>query len=153
MTPSDLKRQFRYNAWANEAALKALPSAKTPVKALRWMNHIAACEYLWLSRIFQHGQPFAVWPEWSYEECRQQLQKLAETWPTFLGSLTDEGLRRKVRYTNTQGDHYTNAIADILSHVLYHSAYHRGQVAAEVRASGGEPAYTDYIQAVRNGQI
>jgi uncharacterized damage-inducible protein DinB len=34
-----------------------------------------------------------------------------------------------------------------------HSGYHRGQIAAAVRESGGEPAYTDYIHAVRQGLI
>ncbi len=30
---------------------------------------------------------------------------------------------------------------------------HRGQVASDVRASGGVPAYTDYIHALRQGLI
>jgi uncharacterized damage-inducible protein DinB len=32
-----------------------------------------------------------------------------------------------------------------------HSAYHRGQVALEMRAAGHQPAYTDFIHAVRQG--
>jgi uncharacterized damage-inducible protein DinB len=32
-----------------------------------------------------------------------------------------------------------------------HSQYHRGQIALVLRESGAEPAYTDYIQAVRTG--
>ena len=42
---------------------------------------------------------------------------------------------------------------DILAHVVLHSAYHRGQIAAAVRAGGGEPAYTDMIHAVRQGLV
>ena len=38
-------------------------------------------------------------------------------------------------------------------HVLMHSAYHRGQIALEMRAAGMEPAYTDFIQAVRQGLV
>ena len=30
-------------------------------------------------------------------------------------------------------------------HVIMHSAYHRGQIAADVRAAGLTPAYTDFI--------
>jgi uncharacterized damage-inducible protein DinB len=41
----------------------------------------------------------------------------------------------------------------MLVHTVLHSAYHRGQVAAEVRAAGGEPAYTDFIHAVRQGLV
>ena len=42
---------------------------------------------------------------------------------------------------------------DILSHVLRHSHYHRGQIASAVREAGGTPAYTDFIHAVRTGLI
>ncbi|MBU0508308.1 DinB family protein [bacterium] len=149
----DLKRHFRYNTWANETVLKSLPSARIPPKALRWMNHIAACEYLWIARILQHGQPFAVWPEWSYEECRRQILSLAETWPAFLSSLTSEGLSRKVSYVNVKGEHFTNTVGDILTHVLYHSAHHRGQATADIRACGGEPVSSDFIHAVRSHVI
>jgi uncharacterized damage-inducible protein DinB len=34
-----------------------------------------------------------------------------------------------------------------------HSAYHRGQIAADMRAAGFEPVYTDFIHAVRQGYI
>jgi uncharacterized damage-inducible protein DinB len=37
--------------------------------------------------------------------------------------------------------------------VLLHSAYHRGQIASFMRASGDTPAYTDFILAVRQGLI
>jgi len=33
--------------------------------------------------------------------------------------------------------------------VALHGSYHRGQVAAAVRAAGGEPVNTDYITYVR----
>jgi len=34
-------------------------------------------------------------------------------------------------------------------HVVTHSAYHRGQVAAAVREAGGKPEATDYVVWVR----
>jgi uncharacterized damage-inducible protein DinB len=37
--------------------------------------------------------------------------------------------------------------------VLFHSAYHRGQIASQMRAAGFTPAYTDFIHAVREGFI
>jgi uncharacterized damage-inducible protein DinB len=44
-------------------------------------------------------------------------------------------------------------VGDILTHVVAHSAYHRGQIAAAVRAAGGAPAYTDFIHAARRGLV
>jgi uncharacterized damage-inducible protein DinB len=40
-----------------------------------------------------------------------------------------------------------------LTHVLLHSAYHRGQIASQMRGNGQTPAYTDFIHAVRQGLI
>jgi uncharacterized damage-inducible protein DinB len=36
---------------------------------------------------------------------------------------------------------------------VVHGGYHRGQIAAAVREAGGEPAYTDFIHAVRAGLV
>jgi DinB family len=38
-------------------------------------------------------------------------------------------------------------------HVVMHGTYHRGQIAAEVRAAGGAPEYTDFIHAVRAAAV
>ena len=54
-----------------------------------------------------------------------------------------------IAYTNTKGERYSSRIVDVLTHVIMHSAYHRGQIASDIRADGGEPAYTDFIHAVR----
>jgi uncharacterized damage-inducible protein DinB len=44
-------------------------------------------------------------------------------------------------------------VDDVLTHVILHSAYHRGQIASAVRAGGETPAYTDLIHAVRQGLV
>ena len=59
--------------------------------------------------------------------------------------------RESVAYRNSKGEPWTSTVGDILTHVVTHSAYHRGQVASELRAAGFEPAYTDFIHAVRQG--
>jgi uncharacterized damage-inducible protein DinB len=41
----------------------------------------------------------------------------------------------------------------VLLHVIMHSAYHRGQIAMAMRAAGQQPAYTDFIHAVRNSFV
>ena len=50
-------------------------------------------------------------------------------------------------------ERFRSSLHDILMHVIMHSAYHRGQIAADMRASGAEPVYTDFIHAVRQGLI
>jgi uncharacterized damage-inducible protein DinB len=81
------------------------------------------------------------------------LPVLRQAWERFLATRTSFDLERVIEYTNSKGEHYASKIADVLMHVVMHGAYHRGQIAASVREHGGEPAYTDYIQAVRTGKI
>lgn len=50
-----------------------------------------------------------------------------------------------------EGVEFSTPMADVLMHLVMHSAYHRGQVALAVRAAGGKPALTDYVVWVRQG--
>jgi uncharacterized damage-inducible protein DinB len=108
---------------------------------------------LWLERIREQPQSLPVWPDFAFEQCEAQIAELARLWQEFLGQLSAAGLSERVTYKNSKGEAWSNTVEDILTHVLLHSAYHRGQIASQVRASGETPAYTDFIHAVRQGLI
>jgi uncharacterized damage-inducible protein DinB len=78
---------------------------------------------------------------------------VAKAWRNLLSAASDEDLVRPVHYTNSKGETYTSTVADIMMHVAMHSAYHRGQIASDMRAAGVEPAYTDFIHAVRQKKV
>jgi uncharacterized damage-inducible protein DinB len=141
-----LERMLRYDAWANRETVRSLERADPPLRSLRWMGHIIGAELLWLARMEGKPAPLPVWPELSTEECAARLpQNLVDRW--------DGPLSRPVSYTNTKGEAWTNTVEEILTHLVIHSAYHRGQIASDLRAAGLEPAYTDYIHAVRQGFV
>jgi uncharacterized damage-inducible protein DinB len=149
-----LKRLLDYNAWANREALSVLRGLpQPPPRALRFLGHVAGAEELWLSRL--RGQPpgHAVWPELTLLQCEESVEALARAWSEHLGTLPEEGLERPVSYVNSKGEPWTSTVADIVTHVVIHSAYHRGQVASEMRSSGHTPAYTDFIHCVRQGLL
>ncbi len=148
-----LKRLFRYDAWANREALRAVEAARgRHARATQLLAHIVAAEWLWLKRLGQ-GKAMAVWPELTLAECGRELEELRPAWERYLDALTEAGLSAIVEYRNTKGEHWTNTRQDVLMHVVMHSAYHRGQIAAALRAQGQQPAYTDFIEAVRRGLI
>jgi uncharacterized damage-inducible protein DinB len=149
-----LRRQFAYDAWANREVLAGLKSSQRPAaRPLQLLAHILSAERLWLERIRNQPQSLPVWPDLTAEQCEEQITKLAQLWHEFLGQLSPAGLAEKVAYKNSKGERWTSTVEDVLTHVLLHSAYHRGQIASQVRASGEQPAYTDYIHAVRQGLI
>jgi uncharacterized damage-inducible protein DinB len=151
-----LRRQFTYDSWANSEVLAGLKNeAPLPplVRPLQLLAHIVAAERLWFERIQRQPQSLAVWPNFTLAQCEEQIVKLAQLWDDFLTQLSPGTLTNQVPYTNSKGESWTNTVQDILTHVLFHSAYHRGQIAILVRASGHTPAYTDFIHPVRQGLI
>jgi uncharacterized damage-inducible protein DinB len=116
------------------------------------MGHIIGAEYLWLSRLEGKPAELAVWPDLSPDECGRRLQELSSRLMKTLGARLQR-LSETVAYTNSKGESWANTVEDILTHLTIHSAYHRGQIASDLRAAGQEPAYTDFIHAVRQRLI
>lgn len=54
-----------------------------------------------------------------------------------------------MRDISTEGVKYESTVLDILTHVVNHSTYHRGQIASLIAATGTKPAVTDYIALTR----
>jgi uncharacterized damage-inducible protein DinB len=148
-----LRRQFAYDAWANREVLAGLGSARPAPQPLQLLAHILSAERLWLERITMQPQSLPVWPDFTLDQCEAQVADLAQLWDEFLRQLDPARLTEKVTYKNSKGEPWTSTVEDILTHVALHSSYHRGQIASQVRAGGEQPAYTDFIHAVRQGLV
>jgi uncharacterized damage-inducible protein DinB len=94
-----------------------------------------------------------VWPAATIDACLALAAELSSAWQSYLARLGNQfapgSLQDIVEYRNSKGEPWSSRVEDILTHVLFHSAYHRGQIALQMRAAGHEPAYTDFIHAVR----
>ena len=146
-------RLLRYDAWANAETLGSLRTKQAPAKALRWMAHIVGAGEIWLARLRDETPAMAVWPDLDLDGCAAGMTGLAERWARYLETLEDGDLEGRIGYRNSRGDYWASTVADILTHVTLHGAYHRAQVAAAVREAGGDPAYTDFIHAARQELI
>ncbi len=151
-----LQRQFLYDAWANREVLTAIReggSGPAPARPLQLLAHILSAERLWLERIRRQPQSLPVWPEFNLEQCEAQTNALARLWVEYFAQLSSSALSEKITYKNSKGEAWSSTVQDVLSHVVMHSAYHRGQIASLMRLGGQVPAYTDFIHAVRQGLI
>ncbi|MGA2745208.1 MAG: DinB family protein [Candidatus Sulfotelmatobacter sp.] len=162
-----LRRQFAYDEWANREVLAAIRRAgasnhasenprsanqrSANQRSLQLMSHILAAELVWLERLKQQPQSVPVWPEPDLAQCEAQAAKMGGLWLEFLDLITAGDVSQSISYKNSKGEEWTSTIVDVLTHVLMHSAYHRGQIATHMRASGETPAYTDFIHGVRQG--
>ncbi|MFZ0293902.1 MAG: DinB family protein [Candidatus Sulfotelmatobacter sp.] len=151
-----LRRQFEYDAWANAEVLSAITaehSGASLTRPLQLLAHILSAERLWMERLRQMPQSFPVWPDFTLDACRSQIGELSELWREYFDRLSPAVLSTKVVYRNSRGEPWDSTVQDVLTHVVMHSAYHRGQIATLMRAAGSTPAYTDFIHAVRQGLI
>jgi uncharacterized damage-inducible protein DinB len=156
MDRSDFVRMFAYDYWANLECLKALRKGAAGAESTALvgrMAHVLSAERLWLERILRAPQSMAVWPGSTLEECEALAAEVALSWRDYLAGLAAGGLEEMVEYKNSKGERWSSRVEDVLTHVIMHSAYHRRQIALEMRAAGMELAYTDFIHAVRQGLV
>lgn len=148
-----LRRQLAYDAWANREVLAAIRAHNPDERSMQLLAHILSAERLWLERLTQQPESMPVWPKPDLALCDQQITELASLWREFLDEANDSSLSNTVSYKNSKGEPWTSTVMDILTHVVMHSAYHRGQIASHMRELGNAPAYTDFIHAVRQGLV
>jgi uncharacterized damage-inducible protein DinB len=149
-----IQRLFSYDDWANREILTALQKLEVPPpRSVKFLAHIVSAERLWLERLRLQKQTYPVWPDFDLARCKLEIEELPKLWAAYLSSLGDDGLSRSLTYKNSKGESWTSQKQDILMHVILHSAYHRGQIAADMRAAGFTPAYTDFIHALRQGFV
>ncbi|MEZ6143052.1 MAG: DinB family protein [Zavarzinella sp.] len=146
------QRLFRYAAWANRricATLRATPEALPDGGPL--FSHVLAAEEVWLSRLLQRPSLLQVWPTLTLDECEQWIVNNENGYQEYLSSITNEQLSNTLNFRNFAGQEFVHPIADILTHVVTHGGYHRGQVAKITGRSGGTTPSTDFIMFVREG--
>lgn len=150
-TLEDHKRLFEYDRWANEETLASIKNLKAGrARSIQLYSHIVETEILWYQRIRKnYAHIVNVWGNWPLEQAETEAGRMTTEWNTLLANESESFLLNRIAYKNTKGTPFENTVDDILTHVVNHSSYHRGQIAAEVRKAGGEPAYTDYIQYQR----
>lgn len=151
-------RMFTYDSWANRECMAAMQTAATLAPdALGRMAHILSAKKLWLERILQQSPTMPVWPDLFLDDCLKLEEEISRAYQNYLARLANQfapgSLDDKVEYRNSKGEVWASRVEDILTHVLFHSTYHRGQIALQLRSAGSQPAYTDFIHAVRQGLV
>ena len=145
-----LSRLFRHMAWADARAVDALRRADGASELARAeLAHVLGAEHVWLSRLEGRAATVAVWPDLSVDECAALAGETAAGFRAYVEQLDEDALERAVHYRNSAGAEFDSKVSDILLHVALHGTYHRGKVAAALRAAGADPAPTDYIGFVR----
>lgn len=152
MSVQRFRRELSYDVWANRVVLRHLQrESSPPASAVRWFAHVLGAQSEWLARLHATQSELAVWPRLTLDELEASLVRLDGDWIRFLETLSPAELQRTIHYTNSKGQAHASLVEDVLTHVLLHGAYHRGQIASALREAGLTPPLTDYIHATRSG--
>ena len=144
-----IKRFFEYDNWALTQEFAALENANNRT-ALEMLAHILAAKEIWLARLNgKASSSINTHPKLSLDECRALATELNDGYRKFLCSLNKADLETTITYKNTKGDEFTTPIGEILTHVAFHSAYHRGQIALLLRQADDFAINTDFITFTR----
>ena len=119
-------------------------------EALPLFGHVLAAEHVWLSRLEKREPRVAVWPTLSVAECEALAAENAVAYRAYAAGLDDAKLAEVLDYRNQAGQPFSTAVIDILTHVVTHGAYHRGQVAKMIGKTGVSAPTTDFIAYVRS---
>jgi uncharacterized damage-inducible protein DinB len=109
------------------------------------MGHILLAQLIWYSRSNKIQISYTPWEKKTFEECLKMYEELSNNWLSFCNDLTEKDLAETIHYTNSKGEKFQNTLQDILTHVVNHSTYHRGQIIAKLKGKLPTLPSTDYI--------
>ena len=144
-----LRELYDYNDWANRRVIIALKTSSSE-KACRILAHLLISEQEYYARLYgKDSTDFDFWQNLSLEECGQLAQENAENYERLLKRFDDEGLGQIAEYKTSAGVSYQNTFREMLTHVLFHSSIHRGNIILKLREGGFAPPQIDYIIYLR----
>jgi uncharacterized damage-inducible protein DinB len=148
-TVEHLRELYRYDDWANRRMIVAVKESGSD-RCRQILAHLLTTEDEYLARLFgKDSTGFDFWPDLSIEECGELARTVAEKYEKLMRRFDDEGLDLWTRYRTSQGVPHENNFRDMLTHVIIHSATHRGNLMLKLREDGFEPPKIDYIIYLR----
>lgn len=147
------RRWYDYERDCNAKTLAMLESVpaeqrRTPEfeKAIGRTAHLIAARRRWLHRLGQWPDLPPIFPTGlTTTELQQQLAETEAAWVAYLKGLSEADLARVIEWTAPTGQQYRWDIEGILTQMLIHAPYHRGQIAQIVALLGGRAVDTDYL--------
>ena len=148
-TIEHLRELYAYNHWANRRLVRALESNRSE-KARKILAHLLITEKEYFARLYgKDSTGFDFWQDLSAEDCGNLARENAENYERILKRFDDEELGQIARYKTSEGVPYQNTFRELLTHVLFHSSIHRGNIIAKMREEGFAPPKIDYIIYLR----
>ena len=144
-----LRELFAYNDWANRRMITALRENESAA-ARKILAHSLIAEAEYFERLYgKDSTGFDFWQDSDLNRCGELARANAEKFENLLNKFDDEGLGMTAAYRTSEGAAHQNTFRELLTHVLFHSATHRGNIIVKMRAENFTPPAIDYIIYLR----
>jgi uncharacterized damage-inducible protein DinB len=148
-TLDHIRHLFEYDDWANRETATALELGPSD-KARQIFAHLLITKQEYFERLAgKDSTGFDFWPDLTLDECRELNERTTERFRELLSGADDSLLDRTARYKTSEGIPHENSYRELLTHVLFHSSIHRGNIVLKMREEGLEPPKIDYILYLR----
>lgn len=147
-----IKCMMNHLYWADGLILDAIGETETKNKdLLKLVRHVAVAEQVWLSRLQGKGSAqYSLWEETEdLTAIRTMFEENAVQYRVYIEGLEESELDEIIDYANQNGVVFRTSVRDILSQVILHGQYHRGQINRVLRIESAEPVQVDYITFAR----
>lgn len=147
-----------YNRWANEAVLAAA-AALSPERLAKsagasfdsihgTLAHILSAQTIWLARWTKRTPPrFTTEP---LEALRAAFAASHDGLEAFAASMSATDWARPIPYTDTSGAPWTVPLGTLITHVVNHGTFHRGEAGLLLAAEGCSPGDLDFVYWARD---
>ncbi len=139
--------QFRFNQWANERLLDFIEQNNlkndriNPVFSHLTLNQVLSCK-----RLNNYTTPVNIneWTSWPWAEIDAKNRETNEDLIDFVNA-HNENFEEMVSFVNTSGTELLRSVRHILTHIMHHSSYHRGQIAIIIHEDNIIAPSTDFL--------
>lgn len=148
-TIEHLRHLFEYDHWANLCTLETLEFSPSE-RSLDILVHLLITKQEYFERLSgKDSTGFNFWPKLDFEECRELSESTNLNYLSLFAPADDSLLDRMAIYKTSEGVRHENTYRELLTHVLFHSSIHRGNIVLKMREEGLEPPKIDYILYLR----
>ncbi len=137
-----------YDDWANQQIWQSInqkPLINPKIENL--FSHLLSAQKTWLNRCLHNSENTPLW------DTQPDLEKLMisnhQGWVAFIEKLNDDDFEKMISYQTTSGMPFETILKDILTHLINHGTYHRGQIVQLLKNERETLPATDYILWVR----
>ncbi len=139
-------RLMGYRAWANRLLLDwCVPTVVEDAYCVKLGAHILQSEGVWLERLLGLAAETEPWTPLPVDQWMTRREQNEAEWAEVLRG----DLARRIRYRRRDNQESESRVHDILAQICFHSAYHRGQIAAQANRLDLHPPATDFIVFAR----